>query len=60
MVSDTMQLVFRKNLHVNLHYSISKEKHLNMIKAYCKFSGIDVIAYNNDTLPIMILIMWWF
>ena len=46
---DTMQLVFHKNLHVNLHYSISKEKHLNMIQAYCKFSGIDVIVYNNDT-----------
>ena len=49
MVSDAMQLVFHKNLHVNLHYSISNKKHLKMIQAFCKFSGIDVIGYNNDT-----------
>ena len=49
MVSDTLQLVFHKNLHVNLHYSISQIKNLDMIIAFGNFSGIDVIVYNADT-----------
>ena len=49
MVSNTMQLVFHKNLHVNLHYSISRQKNLDMITAYCDFSGINVTSYNTDT-----------
>ena len=48
MVSDTMQLVFHKNLHVNLHYSISQQKNLDMITAYCNFSGITVTSYSTD------------
>ena len=49
MVSDTIQLVFHKNLYVNLHYSISRQKNLDMITAYCDFSGINVTSYNADT-----------
>ena len=49
MVSDTLQLVFHKNLHLNLHYSISKKKNLDLIHAFGNFTGIDVIEYNADT-----------
>ena len=49
MVSDTLQLVFHKNLHINLHYSISKERNLDLIRAFGNFTGIDVIVYNADT-----------
>ena len=44
MVSDKLQLVFHKNLHVNLYYSISKKKNLDLIHAFGNFSGIDVIV----------------
>ena len=44
MVSDTLQLVFNKNLHVNLHYSISQNNNMDMILAFCNFYEIDVIV----------------
>ena len=44
-----MQLVFHKNLHINLHYSISQKNNLDMIVAFGNFSWIDVIVYNADT-----------
>ena len=49
MVSDTLQLVFHKTLHLNLHYSISKKKDLDLIRAFGNYTGIDVIVYNVDT-----------
>ena len=49
MVSDRLQLVFHKNLHVNLHYSISKRRNLILIHAFGNFAGIDFIVYNADT-----------
>ena len=49
MVSDTLQLVFYENLHAKLHYSISKERNLDLIHAFGNITGIDVIVYNADT-----------
>ena len=49
MISDSMQFVIHKNLNLNFHYSISDEKRLKMIVAFCKFSGIEVRVYKNDT-----------
>ena len=49
MVSDSMQFVIHKNLHMNLHYSISDNKRLKMLVSFCKFSVIEVAVYNTDT-----------
>lgn len=45
MVSDSFQLVIHKNLHVNLHYSVSSHIRLNKIVGYSKFSDIEVKVY---------------
>ena len=49
MVSDSMQFVIHKNLHMNLHYSISDNKKLKMLVSFCKFSAIKVAVYKTDT-----------
>ena len=49
MVSEYMQFVIHKNLHMNLHYSISDNKRLKMLVSFCKFSAIEVAVYKTDT-----------
>ena len=49
MVSESMQFVIHKNLHINLHYSISDNKKLKMLVSFCKFSTIEVAVYKTDT-----------
>ena len=49
MIRYTLWLILHNSLHITLHYSISQKKGLDMIIAFCNFSGIDFIMYNTDT-----------
>ena len=49
MVSESMQFVIHKNLHINLHYSISDNRRLKMLVSFCKFSAIKIAVYKTDT-----------
>ena len=47
-ISDGLQLVIHRNLHRNVHYSISDKRILMFLNSYCKYTDMKIAFYRPD------------
>ena len=48
LIPDGLQLVIHKNLHRNIHYSVSDNKFLKHLRSFCNFNDIKIAVYKED------------
>ena len=47
-ISDGLQLVIHRNLHRNVHFSVSDKRILIFLKSYCKYNDMKIAFYRSD------------